>query len=330
MTAENPEKKESKISFKSGPVSARIARASRKSDVSFLRRRRWWVIGGSVFLVLVILGTMAFISSRPGLVGAPEAEKILKAQEGLKFGILIPTYMPRGFDREKVELKVSPAGPSGEPTASLTYRNLAKKAAVFFQQWVPGNPQMETLIKSKPIETQWGTGWLMVQGGEEGIATLWVTIGQLRVSVSSSNMKIVSPEQLLQIANTLGLASEDQVYTFNMEPVSIKGVAPPPPFEVPLNSDGVQELNLTITPGGYSPIRFAVKKGVPVKVNFRAIGDVGCGNFLSIDLGNGSVLGLEVNKEKLMDTNVFTPEVAGEFQFNCAHYTFRGMMTVRE
>lgn len=127
-------------------------------------------------------------------------------------------------------------GPSGEPVADFTYRNLGKRAAIFFRQWVPGHPELEILNKSVPIETKWGKGWLMTQGGEKGIGTLWVDIGQLRVSVSSSNLKVITPEQLLQMANTLGLASEDQVYTFKMEPVALKGVAPPPPFEVPINT----------------------------------------------------------------------------------------------
>jgi hypothetical protein len=293
------------------------------------KRRRWLVGGGGVTLALAV-GIALFISSRPALVAAPEAERIMAAQQGLRFGILIPRYIPKGFDREAMALNVdTTSGPSGEPMADLTYRNLRRQAAIFIKQWVPGQPQLETLSKSKPIVTKWGTGWLMTQE-MSGIATLWVDIGQLRVSVSSSNTNIVTAEQLLEIANTMGLASEDQVYTFQMEPASIKGVEPPPPFEVQLNADGIQELNLTITPGGYSPVRFAVKKGVPVKISFRALGDVGCGNVVVIDKGDGSSASMEVTSTRLLDSAEFTPKVAGEFQFNCAHYTFRGIMTVRE
>jgi plastocyanin domain-containing protein len=42
----------------------------------------------------------------------------------------------------------------------------------------------------------------------------------------------------------------------------IKEMAPPPPVEIKVNDQGVQELTLVVTPGGYSPLRFAVKKGV--------------------------------------------------------------------
>ncbi len=300
-----------------------------KQQIPWWKKRRWQVACGTG-LAVIALTIAIFVSSQPVLLAAPEVPKIIAAQQDLKFGILIPTYMPRGFDRENVELKVLPSGPSGEPVAELTYRNLGKKAAIFFRQWVPGNAEMENLNKSVPIETKWGKGFLMTQGGKSGIGELWVMVGQLRVAIASSNLQICSPEQLLQMANTIGLASEDQVYTFKMDPLEIHGAAPPAPFEVPLNADGIQELNLTITPGGYSPIRFAVKKGIPLKINFRAIGEVGCGNTLTLPMGDGNGLAMTVTKTKLQDTAEFTPQNAGQFQFNCGHFTFRGIMTVRE
>lgn len=297
---------------------------------SFWRKRRWWLLGGAVSVVVLVLVGINVINSRPVYVKAPEAAKIIAAQQDLKFGILIPTYMPGGFDRENMELKVSPSGPSGEALADLTYRNLGQKAAIYLRQWVPGNPELETLRLSVPVMTNWGKGWLLTQGGKEGIGTIWVDIGQLRASVSSSNLKIVTPEQLVQIANTLGLASEEQVYTFNMEPITIRGVAPPPPFEVPLTAEGIQELNLTITPGGYSPARFAVKKDIPVKINFRAMGEVGCGNEGFIRMPDGNNIGLHVSQSNPLYITEFTASVAGDFPFGCSHNTFRGIMTVRE
>jgi hypothetical protein len=298
------------------------------TKVSFWRKRRPWLISG-VVLTIVLISTVVFLINRPVLLAAPEAEQIIAAQQDLKFGILIPTYMPKGFDRETVELKVNPAGASGEPVVDLTYRNTGKKAAIFFRQWVPGNPDRETLNKSVPIETLWGKGWLMTQGGEEGIGTLWVLVGQLRVSVSTSNLKVVSAEQLLQMANTLALASEEQVYTFHTEPVPIRGVAPPPPVEIPINAEGIQELNLTITPGGYTPVRFAVKKGIPVRINFRALGEVGCGDTGQIALPDRSI-GLNVTDEQPLSVVEFTPDTAGDMPIFCSTNCYRGIMTVRD
>jgi hypothetical protein len=297
---------------------------------SFWRRRKWWLMTGGLLAAVIIATNLFLLNSRPVYSEAPEAQKVLAVQEGLNFGILIPTFMPKGFDRESVDIQVNESGPSGEKMAALTYRNLGKKAAVFIKQWVPGNPELEILNKSIPIETAWGKGWLMTQGGESGIGTLWVDIGQLRVSVSSTNRKLVPAEYLLQMANTLGLASEQQVYTFKTEPIVIRGVAPPPPFEVELNEQGIQELNLTITPGGYTPVRFLVKKDIPVKINFRAIGEVGCGNTGALTIGGGQSVGISVYKDKPLDIVEFTPKEVGEFPFYCTTNCYRGVMIVEE
>ena len=170
----------------------------------------------------------------------------------------------------------------------------------------------------------------MTQTDAKGMGTIWVDIGQVRVSVSSPNLKQVTPENLLQMANTLGLASDDQVYTFKTDPIVVRGLLPPPPYEVQLNSEGIQEFNLTITPGGYSPVRFMVKKDIPVKINFRALGEVGCGNTGTLNVGNGNKIGIAVTKEEPLDIVEFTPEVAGGFPFFCTTNCYRGIMTVSE
>jgi len=296
---------------------------------SFWRKKRWWLMSGVAGIAVIALSIGVFISSQPEFINAAEADDVMAAQEGMDFGILIPTYIPKGFDRENVAIKVDTAsGPSGEPVAELTYRNLGKKAAIFIRQWVPGNPDLENLVGSFPIETKWGKGYLMEQGKGTVIGTVWVMVGPLRIAVQSSNLDVVSKEQLVQIANTMGLASQDQVYTFKMDPLKIYGIAPPPPFEVQINSEGIQELNLTISPGGYSPIRFAVKKNIPVKVNFRALGDVGCGNTLIMPYGPNSA-GAQLTPEKPLVVVEFTPETAGDWEFYCGTRCWRGVMTVR-
>jgi hypothetical protein len=298
--------------------------------LKFWKRYRWQIGSAIVLLILLSLSIIAFAVNRPVYTAAPEVEDILAAQENLNFGILIPTYMPKGFDRETVEIKVIDGGPSGEKSANLTYRNLGKKSAIFFKQWVPGFPEKEILNNSVPIETNWGKGWLLTQTDGKGMGTIWVDIGQLRVSVSSANLKLVPPAQLLQMANTLGLASEDQVYTFKTDPIVVKGIAPPPPYKVALNNEGIQEFNLTITPGGYSPVRFQVKRGIPVKINFRAVGEVGCGNTGALTLGDGTKIGISVTKEEPLDIVEFTPQVVGDFPFYCTTNCYRGIMTVVE
>jgi hypothetical protein len=292
--------------------------------------KKWrWILPLLIFIFAAIAISSWKIASAPEPPReAPETAKILEVQEGLHFGVLIPAYLPRGFDREHMEIKVSQTGTGGEPMVDMIYWN-SKGRPLFIRQWVPVNPELETLVGSRPVETKWGKGWLLTQA-KGGLICLWVDVGPLRVSLITQDLEAISREEMILAANTLGLASNLQVYTFYTELPSVKGVAPPPPFEVPVNSEGIQEFNLTITPGGYSPMRFAVQKGVPVKMHFRALGEVGCGNTLIFpaDLKNPTALLLE--SEQDVKTLEFTPGQAGNFAFQCTNNCFRGIMTVKE
>ena len=302
---------------------------SRRNARRSLKKRWRWILPISLVVIAAIAFSVWKIASAPEPPReAPEAAKILAVQEGLHFGVLIPAYLPRGYDREQVDIKVAGTGTGGEPVVDLVYRN-SEGGPLFIRQWVPVNPEMETLVGSRPIETKWGKGWLLTQA-KSGLVCLWVDVGPLRISMTTYDLNVITREELVLAASTLGLASNLQAYTFYTELPSIKGVAPPPPFQVPLNAVGVQEFNLTITPGGYSPMRFAVQKGVPVKMHFRALGEVGCGNTLLFpaDLQNPTALRLE--SEQVVKTLEFVPGQTGNFAFQCTNNCFRGIMTVRE
>jgi hypothetical protein len=293
-----------------------------------MKKKRWLWLAGGLAALFIVLGVVSFIVSRPDTYDPPEAEKILMAQQDLDFGILIPAYLPKGFDRKNVELKVTENVTNGEPLVEMMYRFKRKDAAIHIGEWVPANPQLETLFGSKPIETRWGKGYLLTQG--KSLITVWVDVGQLRVSASTASLDLVSREQLVRIAETMGLASNLQVYQFYNNPEPIKGVEPPPPFIVPLNSQGVQELNLTITPGGYSPMRFQVKKDIPVKINFRALGEVGCGNVLIYPANPNNTLNLTLESVTDLKVLEYVPQVVGDFQFQCTTNCYRGVVTVSE
>ena len=94
---------------------------------------------------------------------------------------------------------------------------------------MPVNPDMEILAGSRPIETKWGKGWLLTQG--ESLVALWVDVGPLRVSVYTPNTDVLPREQILGIANNLGPASNNQVFSFIVDSPVVKDVPPPPPFE---------------------------------------------------------------------------------------------------
>jgi hypothetical protein len=296
------------------------------------KNRRWYLrpwFFSIIALVIIAASVTSFkiVTAAPTSTEPPEMDKVLKAQESTgNFGILIPGYLPKGFDRGGVDIQVAQNGPAGEPAVDMTYRK-GNGDAIFLHQWVPVNPDLETLNGSRIIQTQWGKSYLLTEG-LDGLIAVWVDIGPLRISISS-DQTILSREQLVMSANTLGLASTLQAFTYVTDLPQIKDVVPPAPFEVPVNAEGIQELNLTITPGGFSPIRFAVKQDIPVKVNFRALGDVGCGNSIVIPTENGNYASLTVTKTQPLESVTFTPHTAGNLQFNCSSNHFRGVMTVR-
>lgn len=283
-------------------------------------------MGGVILLVgLLALGGWWARSRAQAPRDAPEASLVYSVQANMPFQILIPAYLPPEFEREKMEINVDQSGPGGEPMVQLAYRT-TQGAVLFVREWVPVNPDMEILSASRPVETKWGKGWLLTQG--DSLAALWVDIGPLRASVYSSNVDILPRERILEIAETLGPPSSQQVFTFEVATPVIKEMAPPPPVEIPINDQGVQEFTLVVTPGGYDPLRFSVKAGVPVRMTFRQLGQVGCGNELIFPDNPQSPSSLSLATESDSQVLEFTPQQVGDFQFFCAHRMYRGVMTV--
>ena len=303
------------------------AAESHPPDLTFLHSRRSVLILGAAALVIVLALVAWQMNSTAGPREAPEADRILALQAKMPFQILIPGYMPGAFDRAGVEIKANQSGPSGEPMTELTYRT-NRGAAVFVREWVPINPEMEVLAGSRPIQTKWGKGWLLTQG--KSLVAVWVNVGPTRIAVFSSNLDTISREQLVQVADTMGPASGRVVFSFIPDPPVVKDVPPPPPVPANINAEGVQELTLVVTPGGYSPIRFSVKKGIPFRLTFRQLGPVGCGNQLTLPTDSRNSLSLELEGDGDKQVAEFTPQEGGALQFHCAHTMYRGIMTVAE
>ena len=100
--------------------------------------------------------------------------------------------------------------------------------------------------------------------------------------------------------------------------------------EVPVNAEGVQEVMLVVSRSGYTPVHFAVKPGIPVRVIFRQLGYVPGGNELSVRWGSreGTYLVLDSPADKKVFE--FTPEEPGDYRYSCPHDWYWGVMTVRE
>jgi hypothetical protein len=290
------------------------------------KRLSYIILAIAASLILVVLGVYWVNRSQAsGLQELPEAAKVYAVQPNVPFQILVPAYLPKQFERAGVELQVDQTGPGGETMVQLTYSG-RDEAILFIREWMPVFPEKEILANSRLIETKWGKGFLLRQG--TNLRAIWVDIGATRFSLYTSNLEVVPEEELLAIAETLGPPSNNQVFTFDAQP-KVKDMAPPPPYEVQTNAEGIQEFTLVITPGGYDPIRFAVKKGIPVRMHFRMLGQVGCGNELNFPSDPQNPRSLTLDSEKDEEILDFTPQYEGDFQFFCAHQMYRGIMTVR-
>ena len=299
-----------------------------RRGVRFFRKHVGLLLGAILGGSLLVMGSWWVLRGRADESReAPEAQKVLELQADMPFQILIPAYLPKQFNREKVDIKIDKYGPGGEKMVELTYRT-RKGQPLFIREWVPVSPDLEIMATSRPIQTKWGQGWLLNQAGD--LLVLWIDIGPLRTAIMSTNMDLLPAEQLLALAETMGPASNRQVFSFVVDPPEIRQVAPPPPIEIPTSAEGIQEVDLIVTPGGYSPLRFAVKKGVPVRLTFRSLGEVGCGNELNFPNGTGGMSSLTLNSPTDKQLLEFTPQQLGSFEFFCGHLMYRGVITVHE
>ncbi len=91
----------------------------------------------------------------------------------------------------------------------------------------------------------------------------------------------------------------------------------------PLGAGGVQEINVTVK-DGYSPDVIAVKRGLPVRLNFYRDETSSCSE--QIVFGD---FGIARNLPPFKTTPIeFTPEKTGEFVFTCGMNMLRGKLIV--
>jgi hypothetical protein len=287
------------------------------------RTRRYlligWLCGMFLFVSLLVCGFVWLKNSASQPRLAPEAEQVLQAQTGLPFQALIPAYLPAHFNRQKVEIRLDQKGAGGEPMLQLVYPT-PKGNTLVLQEWLPD--------ESQAVSTTLPCTCYCMAMQPAGSSNLGVEVGPLRVAIKLSAANLLTYEQLGFLLETLGPAANQQVFSRMAEvPVAFNM---PTAVQIPLNAAGEQEVMLVVTQAGYNPQHFAVKKGSPVRLVFRQVGQVGCGNDLIIQWGKDKhaeiLLASPADKEILG----FTPEQAGDFLFNCPHLIYRGVMTVEE
>ena len=92
-----------------------------------------------------------------------------------------------------------------------------------------------------------------------------------------------------------------------------------------LGEAGVQEIKVTVK-DGYSPDVIAVKRGLPVRLNFYRDETSSCSE--QIVFGD---FGIARNLPPFKTTPIeFTPEKTGEFAFTCGMNMLRGKLIVEE
>ena len=90
-----------------------------------------------------------------------------------------------------------------------------------------------------------------------------------------------------------------------------------------VNDTGVQEIDVTVK-GGYSPDVIAVKRGVPVRLNFYRDETSSCSE--QVILGDfGIARDLPAFKTTAVE---FTPDKEGEFPFTCGMNMLHGKLIV--
>jgi hypothetical protein len=290
------------------------------------REAKLWrkgVLTGLFILIPVLLGISLWFSlSSPTPREAPESERVLHAQVELPFQVLIPAYLPKQFKREKVEIITDQSGPNGEKMVKLIYAT-RKGETLTLSEWLPADQDA-----ARTVSNIRRCLCLCRAAGQCNMAGMELNVGPVQIRVEYSTPNLLDFDQLQLVLDTLGPAANRQVYSAIADvPLSF---SVPPPVEIPVGADGVQEITLIVAPEGYSPVHFAVKKNVPVRLIFRQLGQVGCGNELIFQWGarQGArlILASAADKQVLE----FTPGEAGEFRFSCPHLIYRGVMTVTD
>jgi Cupredoxin-like domain len=183
------------------------------------------------------------------------------------------------------------------------------------------------------------TYWLQIEAFQSGDPDWGLSVGSgtlgdgrhFRGTADGYYYQLVLEDAALELLSPVveGVAPVAEVGA-SLEDIAAMLANLPPAEEVPVNGEGIQEVMLVVSRSGYTPLHFAVKAGVPVRLIFRQLGYVPGGNELFVRWGPQReaylILASPADK-KVLD---FTPQEPGEYRFSCPHDWYEGVMTVRE
>ncbi len=288
----------------------------------YQRSHAIWLTVGLViiFIVITAFALTGFLQDDP--IKAPEADAVLKAQRVLPFQILIPAYLPAKFERAQMEINTELTGPEDQALVQLVYFH-PLGVTLTLTEWIP--VALDLPATSNSMDPSVRICNCICRNLSQS-NRLMVDVGPVRITGETSDPLILSPEHVRVILTTLAPAGGLDTYsTIENVPLS---AGLPPAEEIPVNASGVQEVVLVVTPSGYTPVHFSVKKGIPVRLIFRQLGEVGCGNELYVNWGDQKSEFLLLENPGDTEVLEFTPQKTGEFVYHCSHFIFQGVMTV--
>jgi hypothetical protein len=293
--------------------------------------RKTGLFAGLLVVALLGLATWVYWQNQAGVPKeAPEADTVLAAQRELPFQVLIPAYLPYGFDRKGLSVDANERGPAGEPAILLSYPARQGRAALALREWLPLNEDPAAAASSLSLTRAQVVRCRCQHSAASqcALTDMEIRVGALHIQLNASAPDLITTQQLQAILNTLGPAANRQMYS-SMQDIPVVD-ALPAAVEIPLNAQGVQELMLVVTPQGYTPAHFAVRRGTPVRLTFRQVGEVGCGNELIFQISKEKSVDLKLASPDDAKTIEFTPTQSGDFSFHCPHKIYQGAMTVRD
>ncbi|MEX2012841.1 MAG: sulfite exporter TauE/SafE family protein [Candidatus Levyibacteriota bacterium] len=137
----------------------------------------------------------------------------------------------------------------------------------------------------------------------------------------------------------LGVSSVNGSLVAAGSPLTLQSAVEKIPFQINLNRtdsttskkladvrviDGVQNIDITVTSGGYAPNFITVKKGQPVKLNLKSTDAYSCASAFRIP-SLGISRNLQPNET---DSVEFTPQSAGKIAFTCSMGMYNGVIEV--
>lgn len=164
-----------------------------------------------------------------------------------------------------------------------------------------------------------GVGWLTTVLGDnfrERFLKI-AALGVLYLGVTSVNGALVASGSLISL-QTIGEAIPIEIDLSG-------GVAEAAAANSSVRAvGGVQTVDISVFPNGYSPNNIQVKAGVPVKLNLTPVGGLGCTSVFRMPQ-----LGITQRLTQGATTPVeFTPPAPGKLTFTCSMGMFRGIIEV--